>query len=228
MSDSYLSRRSELATYFDRTAAKTWERLTSDAPVSRIRETVRQGREEMAKTLLDVLPKPMTGLKVLDAGCGAGPLSIELARRGAEVLAVDISASLIKVAEERTPDHLRSKIKYVVGDMLTAAQSDVDAVVAMDSLIHYSAQDIARALERLTRTCSGPIAFTIAPKTPALSMMHMVGKAFPKGDRSPAIVPVSPKTLSKAFGDRVADRSIATRGRVARGFYISQAMEVCA
>ena len=37
---TYQSRRSELLEYFDRTAADAWRRLTSDAPVSRIRATV--------------------------------------------------------------------------------------------------------------------------------------------------------------------------------------------
>ena len=44
---SYQDRRSRLETYFDRTASKTWEQLTSDAPVSRIRATVRAGRDRM-------------------------------------------------------------------------------------------------------------------------------------------------------------------------------------
>ena len=34
---SYIERRGQLETYFDRTAADAWSRLTSDAPVSRIR-----------------------------------------------------------------------------------------------------------------------------------------------------------------------------------------------
>ena len=37
----YEQTRARIEDYFDRTATKTWERLTSDAPVSRIRETVR-------------------------------------------------------------------------------------------------------------------------------------------------------------------------------------------
>ena len=38
---SYEQRRQEIEHYFDRTAADTWAKLTSDAPVSRIRQTVR-------------------------------------------------------------------------------------------------------------------------------------------------------------------------------------------
>jgi len=41
---TYESTRNTVETYFDRTATKTWERLTSDAPVSGIRATVRAGR----------------------------------------------------------------------------------------------------------------------------------------------------------------------------------------
>ena len=41
---SYLERRGQIEDYFDRTAVQAWERLTSDAPVGRIRATVRAGR----------------------------------------------------------------------------------------------------------------------------------------------------------------------------------------
>ena len=49
MSDTaYTRRRGELETYFDRTAVQAWMRLTSDAPVGRIRATVRAGRDQTA------------------------------------------------------------------------------------------------------------------------------------------------------------------------------------
>jgi hypothetical protein len=69
---TYISRRGELETYFDRTAVEAWKRLTSDAPVGRIRATVRAGRDEMRRVLLSWLPDDMTGLRLLDAGCGTG------------------------------------------------------------------------------------------------------------------------------------------------------------
>ena len=43
----YEHRRGQIETYFDRTAADAWARLTSDAPVSGIRATVRAGRDRM-------------------------------------------------------------------------------------------------------------------------------------------------------------------------------------
>jgi len=100
---TYLARRGELETYFDRTAVDAWARLTSDAPVGRIRATVRAGRDEMRHTLLSWLPENMNGARLLDAGCGTGALSIEAARRGARVVAVDLSPTLVSVARERIP-----------------------------------------------------------------------------------------------------------------------------
>ena len=58
---SYVARRGELETYFDRTAVEAWKRLTSDAPVSRIRATVRAGRDAMRNTLLSWLPQDLRG-----------------------------------------------------------------------------------------------------------------------------------------------------------------------
>ena len=56
MADTYVDTRDRLEDYFDRTAVRAWERLTSDAPVSRIRQTVREGRDRMRALLLSRLP----------------------------------------------------------------------------------------------------------------------------------------------------------------------------
>src|SRR6478735_765502 len=101
-SASYDARRGELTTYFDRTAVDAWSRLTSDAPVSRIRATVRAGRDAMRDTLLSWLPDDLSGQRILDAGCGTGALSLAAARRGATVVAIDVSPTLIGLARERT------------------------------------------------------------------------------------------------------------------------------
>ena len=76
----YLERRAWIGEYFDRTAAAAWATLTSDAPVSRVRATVRAGRDQMRATLLGWLPPDLHGRRVLDAGCGTGTAAIELAR----------------------------------------------------------------------------------------------------------------------------------------------------
>ncbi|MCL4186328.1 MAG: magnesium protoporphyrin IX methyltransferase [Rhodobacteraceae bacterium] len=226
--DSYAATRARLEHYFDRTAAATWERLTSDAPVSRVRATVRAGRDTMRAALLARLPDDLSGLRILDAGAGAGQMTEELAGRGAEVVAADISPALLAVARRRIPAALHPRVTFVAGDMLDDGLGIFDAVVAMDSLIHYAAPDIAGALARLARRTRGPVLFTIAPRTPALSLMWLAGKAFPRADRSPAIVPHADAVIARALAAAGVRRRLVRVVRIARGFYISQAMELAA
>jgi len=230
-SDTYLPRREELEQYFDRTAARTWEQLTSEAPVSRVRQTVRAGRESMRACLLDWLPEDLDGKRVLDAGCGTGALAIAVAERGARVTAVDISASLIDVAVKRTPDTLKGQVDYRVGDMLGAEAGGYDHIVSMDSLIHYPATDISDAIDALLRCTNGTSAsllFTFAPRTPLLMLMKQAGRLFPRGDRSPAIEPVAESRLRELIGASQSSRGVrvSRTHRVDTRFYKSQAMEL--
>jgi magnesium-protoporphyrin O-methyltransferase len=229
MSDSYLERRGEIETYFDRTAAAAWSKLTSDAPVSGIRATVRAGRDRMRATLLNFLPEDLRGSRILDAGCGTGALAVEAARRGADVTAVDISPTLIGIARERLPEKLGDgRIHFIAGDMLDKRLGTFDHVVAMDSLIHYSLPDMVEMLSRLSRMSTGGIHFTYAPRTPALAAMHMVGKIFPRSDRSPRIVPHATSALYKGISraDGLSDWRLGRNARVSSGFYISHAQEL--
>ncbi|WP_295686712.1 magnesium protoporphyrin IX methyltransferase [uncultured Nevskia sp.] len=225
---SYAARRGQLETYFDRTAAETWARLTSTAKVSRIRETVRAGRDEMRATLLSWLPEDLSGRRILDAGCGTGALAIEAARRGAEVIAIDIAGNLVNVARERAPSDLKGSIEFHVGDMLNPALGSFDHVVAMDSLIHYQPADIADTVAKLMARTRQSIVITFAPKTPLLTVMHNVGLLFPRGDRAPAIVPVTATTLRDLLEDRfeAASWTNTRTQRVASGFYKSEAFEL--
>ncbi len=219
---SYSETRARVEDYFDRSATKVWERLTSDAPVSRIRQTVRQGRDAMRARMLAALPEDLHGARVLDAGCGAGPATIELARRGAEVVAVDISPSLVAIAEQRLPDDLRGRVQFASGDMLSAHLGGFDHVIAMDSLIYYTADDIREALGALASRVSGSVVFTVAPRTPLLMAMWYAGKTFPRSDRSPTMIPHVPARLGRRVSDIGTLRDL---GRVNSGFYISQALE---
>lgn len=224
--DSYEARKGRLEQYFDRTASETWARLTSDAPVSRIRATVRAGRDRMRALMLSWLGEDLTGRRILDAGCGTGALAVEAARRGAEVVAIDIAGSLVGVAAERAPADVAARICFLTGDMLDPGLGRFDHVIAMDSLIHYRADDIARAVERLAGRATGSVVFTFAPRTPALTLMHAAGQLFPRSDRSPAIEPVGLSRLSRLVQARLPEAAIGRTERVAQGFYTSQALEV--
>ncbi len=225
---AYERRRGQLETYFDRTAAANWARMTSDAPLGRIRATVRAGRDRMRDTLLSWLPAELHGRRVLDAGCGTGALAVELARRGADVVAVDLAGTLLDLARERLPSGLPGRVTFLAGDMLDAAPGRFDHVVAMDSLIHYAAPEMVAALRSLAAAADRSVLATFAPRTPALSVMHAAGRLFPRADRAPAIEPVSPAALFRRI-DRepaLADWQRCRTERVAGGFYTSQALEL--
>lgn len=222
----YSATLNRVETYFDRTATRTWERLTSDAPVSKIRQTVRAGRDRMRDLMLSRLPADLTGARVLDAGCGAGQMTIELARRGAEVLATDISPSLVQIAEARLPQEYRPQVTFTSGDMLCASLGRFDFVMAMDSLIYYDAQDIGRALSGLEHRTDSRIVFTVAPRTRALMAMWYAGKLFPRSDRSPVMIPHDAGKLAIAAQHQGVIGSVKPVDRVSSGFYISQLMEV--
>ncbi len=227
ITNTYQKRLSQLETYFDRTASDAWAKLTSDAPVSKIRATVRAGRDETRNTLLNWLPTDLRGKRILDAGCGTGMLAVEAARRGAHVTAVDISPSLIEIANERMPKDLGAgSITFSVGDMMNADLGRFDHMVAMDSLIHYSAADVVKALGTVSERINGSILFTFAPRTPLLTVMGGIGKLFPRSNRSPAIVPVGQDAIRKRLTRSLAKWQPARTHRVTTGFYISQSLEL--
>ncbi len=215
----YAATRDRIEEYFDRSATKVWERLTSDAPVSRIRQTVREGRDKMRAVMLGRLPTDLRGARVLDAGCGAGQMTAELAARGADVVAVDISPALVSIAEARLPAEHSERVRFASGDM-TANHGQFDYVVAMDSLIYYGAPDITDALNRLADRADRAVVFTVAPKTAFLMTFWTIGKLFPRSDRSPTMVPHAFATLHRATKGRLTKID-----RVSRGFYISECLE---
>ena len=89
------------------------------------------------------------GKQVLDVGCGGGILSESMARAGARVLGIDLSAALIEVAELHA---LQAKIPVeyrtaAVEDLARERPGAFDAVTCMEMLEHVP--DPAAALQSL-------------------------------------------------------------------------------
>ncbi len=216
----YSLTRDRVETYFDRTATQTWERLTSHEKVSRIRETVRKGRDQMRALMLSRLPQDLRGARVLDAGCGTGAMAAELAQRGAKVIAVDISPQLIDIAKRRLHPALAANVDFQAGDLSDPALGRFDFTLAMDSLIYYRDADIGRVVGSLANRTSQSIVFTVAPRTPFLMAFFTLGKLFPRSDRSPTMVPHNPARLA-----RHCPGTLTRIDRVTSGFYISECLE---
>jgi S-adenosylmethionine-dependent methyltransferase len=77
---------------------------------------------------------------VLDIGAGAGAYTLELARRGYAVTAVDISSRLIKLCKQRVLDAgLEKNVKFFVADardLSDIKDGNLDAVLLMGPLYH--------------------------------------------------------------------------------------------
>jgi len=225
---TYEQRRGQIENYFDRTAVAAWAKLTSDAPVGRIRATVRAGRDQMRATLLSWLPQDLSGKRVLDAGCGTGAFAVEAARRGADVVAIDLSPTLVNLARERLPAELAGCIDFRSGDMLSPELGQFDHVVAMDSVIHYSTQDAVGALAKLAERTRSSIVFTFAPRTPLLAAMISVGRLLPQRDRAPWLEPMAADKIAALMKQHASLQSWSSQRtqRISSGFYKSQALEL--
>jgi ubiquinone/menaquinone biosynthesis C-methylase UbiE len=86
---------------------------------------------------------------VLDVGCGSGQLSLPLAKRGYEVLGIDISAEMIKLAQSKVRQGWNAG--YTVADVRCMPNDDasVDAVVVSKLFQHI--QDWEKACHQLIR-----------------------------------------------------------------------------
>jgi magnesium-protoporphyrin O-methyltransferase len=152
-----------------------------------------------------------------------------MAHRGAEVLAIDLSPTLVDLARERQPAIRNGgTIDFRSGDMLAAELGVFDYVVGMDSVIHYETGDAVSVLAGLAQRTRIGLIFTYVPSSPALEVFRAVGKLFPRGDRSPAVVPMTERWLHRRIDEDQPLRGWA-RGRTERissGFYTSQALEL--
>lgn len=105
--------------------------------------------EPASVALLDLLGEP-AGLRVLDAACGHGRITRELARRGADVTGVDISAALIG----RARDAERARplgIQYRHADVASAdglGDAEFDAVTCNFGLTDID--DLAGAVSAIS------------------------------------------------------------------------------
>jgi len=129
-----------------------WDRAAGDYEALLGRAT-----RQFVDPLLD-LAAVGAGTAVLDAGCGPGDLAIAAARRGATVVAADLSARMLERLRERAPE---IATLHVDGTALPLGDGAVDAVVAGFLLNHV---DDARAtlaeLRRVLRP-GGRLAATI-------------------------------------------------------------------
>ena len=71
---------------------------------------------------------PLNGKRVLDVGCGSGLLSILMARKGANVIAIDVNSDAVKIAKENAGKN-RTDISGLVSDLFENVKDRFDLIV---------------------------------------------------------------------------------------------------
>jgi len=146
---------------------------------------------------------------------------------GAQVVAIDLSPTLVDLARERIPADVAHLVEFHSGDMLDKRLGHFDHVVAMDSIIHYDTEDAVNALAQLAERTSQSIVFTFAPRTPLLALMISVGRLLPRGDRAPWLEPMAEMRIAQLMKTHatLSNWQCARSHKVSSGFYKSKAME---
>ncbi|MFP7721857.1 bifunctional 2-polyprenyl-6-hydroxyphenol methylase/3-demethylubiquinol 3-O-methyltransferase UbiG [Lysobacter sp. A3-1-A15] len=130
----------------------------------------------------------LSGARVLDVGCGGGLLSEAMARRGADVTAIDLAPELVKVARlHGLESGVRVDYRLQSVEALAAEQAGTfDAITCMEMLEHVpDPAAIVSACATLLKP-GGRLVVSTLNRTPAAFALAIVGAEYiarllPKG-----------------------------------------------
>ena len=132
---------------------------------------------------------PLHGKQVLDVGCGGGILADSMARKGAQVLGIDLAIKPLKVARLHAIEAGTPSIEYreVAAEALAAEMpGQFDTVTCMEMLEHVpDPSSIVRACSTLVKP-GGWVFFSTINRNPKSFLFAIVGaeymlKLLPKG-----------------------------------------------
>ncbi len=161
---------------------------------------------------------PLAGKRVLDVGCGGGILSDAMARRGADVLGIDLASKPLKVAQLHAMEAGTPSVHYreVAAEALAAeSPAAFDVVTCMEMLEHVpDPSSVVRACATLVKP-GGWVFFSTINRNPKSFLFAIVGaehvlKLLPKGTHEYARF-IRPSELTRWCRDAGLDAS-ATRG----------------
>ncbi len=124
---------------------------------------------------------PLAGLRVLDVGCGGGILSDAMARKGAQVLGIDLATKPLKVAQLHALEAGTQGVTYreVSVEALAAEQpGSFDAVTCMEMLEHVpDPASVVRACAALVKP-GGQVFFSTLNRNPKSFLFAVVGAEY--------------------------------------------------
>ncbi|MEX8518533.1 MAG: bifunctional 2-polyprenyl-6-hydroxyphenol methylase/3-demethylubiquinol 3-O-methyltransferase UbiG [Leptothrix sp. (in: b-proteobacteria)] len=132
---------------------------------------------------------PLDGRRVVDVGCGGGILSESMARRGAQVLGVDLASRSLKVAQLHAMEAGIDNVQYrevAVEALAAEAPAQYDVVTCMEMVEHVpDAASIVHACAALAKP-GGWVFFSTLNRNAKAFLLAIVGaeyllKMLPRG-----------------------------------------------
>ena len=124
---------------------------------------------------------PLKGQRVLDVGCGGGILADAMARKGADVLGIDLAEKSLKVAQLHALEAGTSQITYrlVAAEALAAEMPDhFDVVTCMEMLEHVpDPASVVQACARLAKP-GGWVFFSTINRNPKSFLLAILGAEY--------------------------------------------------
>ena len=124
---------------------------------------------------------PLQGKRVLDVGCGGGILADAMARRGAQVLGIDLAERALRVAQLHALEAATPDIAYreVSVEALAAEQPGTyDVVTCMEMLEHVpDPASVVRACATLAKP-GGSVFFSTIHRSPKAFLFAIVGAEY--------------------------------------------------
>ena len=124
---------------------------------------------------------PLAGKRVLDVGCGGGILSDSMARRGAEVLGIDLASKALRVAELHALEAQTPRVSYREVSVEARAAEETasfDAVTCMEMLEHVpDPASVVRACAALVKP-GGWVFISTINRNPKAFLFAIVGAEY--------------------------------------------------
>ena len=124
---------------------------------------------------------PLKGKQVLDVGCGGGILADSMARRGAQVLGIDLAGKALKVAQLHAIEAETQGVSYreVSAEDLASEQPETyDVVTCMEMLEHVpDPSSVVRACSQLVKP-GGWVFFSTINRNPKAWLFAVVGAEY--------------------------------------------------
>lgn len=159
-------------TKFSDLAHRWWDPESEFRPLHRINPL----RLDWINTLCN-----LSGKRVLDVGCGGGILADSMARKGADVLGIDLASKALRVAQLHALEAQTAHVQYreiSVEAMAREQPASFDAITCMEMLEHVpDPASVVRACAELVKP-EGWVFFSTINRSTKAFMLAIVGAEY--------------------------------------------------